>query len=57
MVEQACQKREGGVDSASTSKPSVDVGPKPVSTSERTLNDNQDTEKTSALASVTVTTG
>ena len=57
MVEQACQKREGGVDSASTSKPSVDVGPKPVSTSERTLNDNQDTEKTSALASVTDTPG
>jgi hypothetical protein len=47
MVEQARQKREGGADSASTSHPSVDVGPKPVST----------TEKTSALATVTVTPG
>ncbi|PWA58782.1 Histone-fold [Artemisia annua] len=57
MAEQARQKREGGADSASTSQPSVDVGPKPVSTSERTLNDNQDTEKTSAPATVTVTPG
>ncbi|GKC61461.1 V-type proton ATPase catalytic subunit A, partial [Tanacetum coccineum] len=38
----------GEADSASTFPPSVDVGPKPVSTSERTLNDNQDTENTSA---------
>nr|GEW20773.1 transcription initiation factor TFIID subunit 4b [Tanacetum cinerariifolium] len=57
MAEQARQKREGGADSASTSQPSMDVGPKPVSTSERTLNDNQDTEKTSAPATVTVTPG
>ncbi|GKA78440.1 kinase-like domain, phloem protein 2-like protein, partial [Tanacetum coccineum] len=35
-------------NSASTFPPSVDVGPKPVLTSERTLNDNQDTENTSA---------
>ncbi|GJZ82689.1 transcription initiation factor TFIID subunit 4b [Tanacetum coccineum] len=40
MAKQARQKREGGADSASTSQPSLDVGPKPVSTSERTLNDN-----------------
>ncbi|GKD45667.1 hypothetical protein Tco_1270312 [Tanacetum coccineum] len=39
MAEQVRQKREGGVDSASNSQPSLDVGPKPVSTSERTLND------------------
>ncbi|GKA09062.1 hypothetical protein Tco_0688393 [Tanacetum coccineum] len=38
---------------ASRSNKCVDVGPKPVSTSERTLNDNQDTEKTSAPATVT----
>ncbi|GJX05286.1 transcription initiation factor TFIID subunit 4b [Tanacetum coccineum] len=42
---------------AARAGPSVDVGPKPVSTSERTLNDNQDTEKTSAPATVTVTPG
>nr|GEU80535.1 vesicle-fusing ATPase-like [Tanacetum cinerariifolium] len=53
----ACQKREGGADSASTSQPSLDVGPKPVSTSERTLNDTSDTEKTYAPATVTVTPG
>ncbi|GJU54210.1 transcription initiation factor TFIID subunit 4b [Tanacetum coccineum] len=34
MAKQARQKREGGADSASTSQPSLDVGPKPVSTSE-----------------------
>ena len=37
MAEQAHQKRDGEADSVSTSQPSVDVGPKPVSTSERTL--------------------
>ncbi|GJW75319.1 transcription initiation factor TFIID subunit 4b [Tanacetum coccineum] len=57
MAKQARQKREGGADSASTSQPSLDVGPKPVSTSERTLNDNSDTEKTYAPATVTVTLG
>ncbi|GKC57754.1 RNA-directed DNA polymerase, eukaryota, reverse transcriptase zinc-binding domain protein [Tanacetum coccineum] len=55
MAEQARQKREGGADSASTSQPSLDVGPKPVSTSERTLNDTPDTEKTYPPATVTVT--
>ncbi|GKD61417.1 hypothetical protein Tco_1298926, partial [Tanacetum coccineum] len=57
MAEQERQKHEGGADSASTSQPSLDVGPKPVSTSERTLNDNLDTEKTYAPVTVTVTLG
>ncbi|GJW18428.1 RNA-directed DNA polymerase, eukaryota, reverse transcriptase zinc-binding domain protein [Tanacetum coccineum] len=43
--------------SISFSQPSLDVGPKPVSTSERTLNDTPDTEKTYAPAIMTVTPG
>ncbi|GJR16580.1 hypothetical protein Tco_0799232 [Tanacetum coccineum] len=38
-------------------RPSLDVRPKPVSTSERTLNDTPDTKKTYAPATVTVTPG
>ena len=57
MPEQARHKREGEADLVSTSHPSVDVGPKLVSTSERTLNVSQDTEKTSVPATVTVTPG
>ncbi|GJY19817.1 leucine-rich repeat-containing protein [Tanacetum coccineum] len=55
MAKQARQKRESGADWASTSQPSLDVGPKPVSTSKRTLNDSSNTEKTYSPATVTVT--
>ncbi|KAI3758807.1 hypothetical protein L6452_06379 [Arctium lappa] len=53
MAEQARQKREGGVDAASTSQPSIDVGPKPVSTSERNFKDNPDMERSSSAVTAT----
>ncbi|GJR03212.1 vesicle-fusing ATPase [Tanacetum coccineum] len=46
-----------GANVAARVVPSLDVRPKPVSTSERTLNDTPDTKKTYALATVTVTPG
>ncbi|KAI3792495.1 hypothetical protein L2E82_06375 [Cichorium intybus] len=55
MAEQARQKREGGADVASTSQPSVDVGPKPVSNSERNSKDNSDTDKSSGPTTATPT--
>ncbi|KAI3491381.1 hypothetical protein L1887_44308 [Cichorium endivia] len=53
MAEQARQKREGGADVASASQPSVDVGPKPVSVSERNSKDNSDTDKSSGPTTTT----
>ncbi|CAH1422003.1 unnamed protein product [Lactuca virosa] len=54
MAEQARQKREGGgADVASSSQPSVDVGPKPVSNSK----DNTDTERSSGVTTATATPG
>nr|XP_043616687.1 transcription initiation factor TFIID subunit 4b-like isoform X2 [Erigeron canadensis] len=53
MAEQARQKREGGPDVPSTSQPSVEVGPKPVLNSERSSNDNPDTERSSAVVTAT----
>ncbi|XP_024992557.1 transcription initiation factor TFIID subunit 4b-like isoform X2 [Cynara cardunculus var. scolymus] len=53
MAEQARQKREGGADAASTSQPSIDVGPKPVSTSERNFKDNPDMERSSSAVTST----
>lgn len=56
MAEQARQKREGGPDAVSASQPSIDVGPKPVSATERSSKDNADTERTTSGA-VTAITG
>ncbi|KAJ9541320.1 hypothetical protein OSB04_027826 [Centaurea solstitialis] len=53
MAEQARQKREGGANAASTSQPSIDVGPKPVSTSERDPKDNSDMERSSSAVTAT----
>ncbi|KAJ9567566.1 hypothetical protein OSB04_003532 [Centaurea solstitialis] len=53
MAEQARQKREGGADAASTSQPSIDVGPKLVSTSERNPKDNSDMERSSSAVTAT----
>ncbi|KAK1438678.1 hypothetical protein QVD17_04488 [Tagetes erecta] len=50
MAEQARQKREGGPDAGFASQPSIDVGPKPVSTTERSSKDNLDTERTTSGA-------
>ncbi|KAK9051090.1 hypothetical protein SSX86_027716 [Deinandra increscens subsp. villosa] len=50
MAEQARQKREGGPDTGSASQPSVDVGPKPLSTTERNSKDTPDTERTNSGA-------
>lgn len=51
MAEQARQKREGGVDAAS-SQPGKDVTRKLVPTSVRNAKDNQETEKRSPSAAV-----
>ncbi|KAK9066037.1 hypothetical protein SSX86_015439 [Deinandra increscens subsp. villosa] len=48
MAEQARQKREGGPDAGSASQPSVDVGPKPLSATERSYKDDPDTERTTS---------
>ncbi|KAI3713367.1 hypothetical protein L1987_71944 [Smallanthus sonchifolius] len=48
MAEQARQKREGGPDTGSSSQPSIDVGPKPMSTTERNSKDNPDTDRTTS---------
>lgn len=52
-AEQARQKREGGADTPSPSQPSIDVGPKPISVSERNSKENSDNEKTSGPVTAT----
>lgn len=55
MAEQARQKRDGGPDasSSSTSQPSINVEPKPVSTSDKSSKENSDIERTSVAAPAT----
>ena len=45
MAEQARQKREGGIDTSSSSQPAKDVSRKSSSSSGRSAKDNQDGER------------
>lgn len=53
MAEQARQKREGGMDTSSSSQPAKDVNRKSLSTSGRSAKDNQEGEKKSSASLVT----
>ena len=52
LMAEARQKREGGVDSASSSQPSREVNRKLASAPVRNARDNQDAEKRSQSATV-----